>query len=188
MPSARSATKMIAADAQPPRTALRSWRALPSPKAAAKASHRGASRHRVDQNVESCNLFGQIAQMEHMVQPGALRWVPGRAGVPATGHGEAPVQHPKPKPEQQSQPALFAGGGSARAAPPPPRRPRPYALRQPHQMVPTGWVDGWMGLDAPPDAVVMPRPELNRPTGVKIQGVLPFVALGFARRALSKGK
>ena len=42
---------------------------------------------------------------------------------------------------------------------------------QPHQMVPTGWVDGWMGLDAPPDAVVMPRPELNRPTGVLIQGV-----------------
>ena len=29
-----------------------------------------------------------------------------------------------------------------------------------------------MDRDAPPDAVVMPRPELNRPTGVKIQGVV----------------
>ena len=43
-------------------------------------------------------------------------------------------------------------------------------------LAPTGWAGGWMGRqDAPPDAVVvvvaMPRPELNRPTGVLIQGV-----------------
>ena len=109
MPNARSATKMIAADAQPPRTALRSWRALPSPKAAAKASHRGASRHCVDQNVKSFFLFGGIAQMEHMVQPGALRWVPARAGVPRTGHGEAPVQHPKPNSRANSHNPLVRG-------------------------------------------------------------------------------
>ena len=42
---------------------------------------------------------------------------------------------------------------------------------QPHRIAPTGWAGGWMGRDAPPDAVIMPRPELNRPTGVKIQGV-----------------
>ena len=76
--------KMIAADAQPPRTALRSWRALPSPKAAAKASHRGASRHRVDQNVKSFLFFGQIAQMQQKVQLGALRMAPPAAGMPAT--------------------------------------------------------------------------------------------------------
>ena len=129
MPNARSATKMIAADAQPPRTALRSWRALPSPKAAAKASHRGASRHRVDQNVKSFLFFGQIAQMEHMVQPGALRWVPGRAGVPATGHGEAPVQHPQPNSRANSHHnPPFSPGGERAPPPPPPPPPRRAAL------------------------------------------------------------
>ena len=128
MPNARSATKMIAADAQPPRTALRSWRALPSPKAAAKASHRGASRHCVDQNVKSCNLFGGIAQMEHMVQLGALRWVPARAGVPRTGHGEAPVQHPKPNSRANSRNPPFSPGGGRGSARAPPRRRRRAAL------------------------------------------------------------
>ena len=131
MPKARSATKMIAADAQPPRTALRSWRALPSPKAAAKASHRGASRHRVDQNVKSSFFFGQIAQMEHMVQPGALRWVPARAGVPREGRGEAPVQHPKPNSRANSHHnPPFSPGGGARGGEraPPPRRRRRAAL------------------------------------------------------------
>ena len=71
--------------------------------------------------------------MEHMVQPGALRWVPGRAGVPRKGRGEAPVQHPKPnsRANSQAQPALFAGGGEGEHAPPRRRRraalgPMPY--------------------------------------------------------------
>ena len=132
MPSARSATKMIAADAQPPRTALRSWRALPSPKAAAKASHRGASRHRVDQNVKSFVLFGGIPLLQQKVQLGALRAAPGAASLPREGRGEAPVQQHFQQIQQPNshKPALFAGGSARRPAAPPPRRPRPYALRQ----------------------------------------------------------
>ena len=96
--------------------------ALPSPrKAAAKASHRGASRHCVAVNVKSFVLFGGIPLLQQKVQLGALRWVPARAGVPRTGHGEAPVQHPKPNSRANSRNPPFSPGGEGERAPP--RRP-----------------------------------------------------------------
>ena len=133
MPSARSATKMIAADAQPPRTALRSWRALPSPKAAAKASHRGASRHCVAVNVKSFFLFGGIPLLQQKVQLGALRAAPGAASLPREGRGEAPVQQHFQQIQQPNShnPPFSPGGEGERAPPPPPPPPRRRAALGP---------------------------------------------------------
>ena len=84
-------------------------------------------------NVKSCNLFGGIAQMEHMAQLGALRAAPGAASLPRTGRGEALVQQPKPnsRANDSRNPPFSPGGEGERAPPPPPRRraalgPMPY--------------------------------------------------------------
>ena len=131
MPRARSATKMIAADAQPPRTALRSWRALPSPKAAAKASHRGAAA-----------IASTTGPLGVIFSDRSRRWSTWYSlarsdgcrqelGCRARAAARRQYSIPSHTPELTvitTRP--FRRGGERAPPPPPPRRPRPYALRQ----------------------------------------------------------
>ena len=45
---------------------------------------------------------------------------------------------------------------------------------QPHQLVPTGWGDGWMGMGATPGAEFNTRCQLIRSVPYLIQGVAPI--------------
>ena len=97
------------------------------------APSRSSCRWYVGHRVVRRNLFERIPPMQQKVQPRSLRWVPERAGVPRTGHGEAPVQHSKPKSRANDSrnPPFSPGGEGERAPPPPPPRraalgPMPY--------------------------------------------------------------
>ena len=89
------------------------------------ACGRGCAAVCTDNRASERNLFEQIAQIEHIVQIGALRRVPGGAGVPRQRGREAPSSTSKPNP----RPSGAAGSGQPLGTLRSPPRPRGGANR-----------------------------------------------------------
>ena len=81
------------------------------------ACGRGCAAVCTDNRASERNLFGQIAQFEHIVQLGALRRVPGGAGVPRQRGRKAATYRCRLPVRQRAAPAELA------LSPEPPHRP-----------------------------------------------------------------